>query len=198
MSKQCTLHQSELDALLAWLAPAREQAGEKYEAIRQTLTKYFEWRQCVPADEHVDETIDRVARRLWAGEQIRTTDPYRYFHGVARHVWQESRRCRLREMQSWPHMIAMREQASPQSACLAHCLATLSPEARELLEAYYLDPRGDLAARLGITPNALRIRVFKEKQKLKSCAARCLKALQPVLHHVDTSTVSTASSRAQK
>jgi hypothetical protein len=45
---------------------------------------------------------------------------------------------------------------------------------RRLLEAYYLDSRNGLAAREGLTPNALRLRVFKEKQKLRACVARCL------------------------
>jgi hypothetical protein len=41
--------------------------------------------------------------------------------------------------------------------------------------AYYLDDRADLAAREGITPNALRLRVFKAKQKLRACIACCLR-----------------------
>ncbi|MGH8636052.1 MAG: RNA polymerase sigma factor [Burkholderiales bacterium] len=179
MSKHSVLHQSELDALLAWLSPARDQAGARYETIRRSLTRYFECRHCVPADEHVDETIDRVARRLLGGEQIRSPNPYRYFHGVAKHVFMESRRQKLREIPPpLPGCAVISEDASPRLACLAHCLGTLPPEARELLEAYYLDPRSELPARLGITANAVRLRVFKEKHKLKSCLARCLNLIE--------------------
>jgi hypothetical protein len=158
MSKNSTLHQSELDALLAWLAPRRDQAGEKYESIRQMLTRYFEWRHCMPADEHVDETIDRVARRVGSGEQIRAANPYRYFHGVAKHVCLESLRHKPREVHPRHRFIAIREAASPRLACLETCLCGLTPEARELL----------------ITPNAMRLRVFRERRKLKSCVMRCL------------------------
>jgi hypothetical protein len=35
-------------------------------------------------------------------------------------------------------------------------------------------PRAELAAGLGVTPNALRLRVFKDKLKLRACIARCL------------------------
>jgi DNA-directed RNA polymerase specialized sigma24 family protein len=178
MRKHETLDQSELEALLAWLAPVRDQAGQRYEAIRQTLTRYFERRHCVPADEHADETIDRVARRLRSGEQIRSADPYRYFHGVAKHVCQESLRQRLREARSHRGAVSMGDHASPGSMCLAYCLDTLPRDTRELLEAYYLGGRGDLAQHLGITPNALRLRVFKAKRKLKRSIAECLNLKQ--------------------
>ena len=58
--------------------------------------------------------------------------------------------------------------------CLERCLNTLSPDGRQLLEAYYLSGRSELISRLGVTPNAVRLRVFKEKQRLRSCMARCL------------------------
>jgi DNA-directed RNA polymerase specialized sigma24 family protein len=177
MGRHFALEQSDLDALLDWLGPCREQAGEKYEAIRRTLTRYFEGRRCVPAEEHVDETIDRVARRVAAGEHIRASDPRRYFYGVARNIlleWrklsgrrQPLRRCEVSAIDGLA--------SSPRLFCLRCCLTSLEPGEQELLEAYYLDPRAELAAHQGITPNALRIRVFKTKQKLRDCIAHCLR-----------------------
>ena len=173
MSRTAFLSQQELDALLAWLAPCRDQAGEKYEAIRRTLLKFFESRQCGAAEEHVDETIDRVARRVAGGERIRS-DPSRYFRGVAKKISLEyfRRRARIfdvhlltREARQYPH---------ERTRCLDECLRSLPAHTRELLEAYYLDNRAALAATLGITPNALRLRVFKEKQKLRAALARYL------------------------
>jgi DNA-directed RNA polymerase specialized sigma24 family protein len=175
MCRHSMLREWELDALLAWLAPTREQAGEKYEVIRQMLTRYFEWRHCIPAEEHADETIDRVARRLASGEQIRCTNRYRYFHGVARNICLELRKQKAHEAQLRWDVAAVPEHACPRTVCLNRCLTALSTGARELLEGYYLDGRLELAAQLGITPNAVRLRVFKEKQKLKSCITRCVK-----------------------
>ena len=174
MSRHIALQQSDLDALLEWLAPCREQAGEKYEAIRLTLIRYFEGRGCEPADEHVDDTIDRVARRVAAGEQIRASDPRRYFYGVARKVILEWRKQPL-QVQHRREPCVIDDLTSPQLFNLKSCLSALSPGERELLEAYYLDDRADLAAREGITPNALRLRVFKAKQKLRACIACCLR-----------------------
>lgn len=174
MSHLFVLRQPEFDALLEWLAPSREQAGEKYEFIRHRLLRYFEGHHCTPADEHVDETIDRVARRLSAGEQILSTDPVRYFYGVAKNVFLESRKHQapLQPPRDIPFVVEC--PSSSRLACVKCCLDALPPHARELLEAYYLDPRAGLAAREGVTPNALRLRVFKEKQKLRACIARCL------------------------
>lgn len=174
MVRQSGLTQDTLDTLLAWLDPDRDAAGEKYERIRHTLMRFFEWRRCLPPDEHVDETIDRVARRIASGEQVRAADPRSYFYGVAKHVWQESQRMRPTvALMSEPH-IDLAPDPPSQLECLRHCLAGLSADSRELFERYYLDGREGLAESMGITPNALRLRIFKEKQKLRGCVRRCL------------------------
>src|SRR6476646_4870393 len=76
------LTQEALDKLLACLDPNRESAGEKYEHIRVGLVKFFEWRGCSFSQDHADETINRVARKLDQGEELR--DVYTYVYGVAR------------------------------------------------------------------------------------------------------------------
>jgi len=172
MSKHAALSQAEFDALLASLAPRRDLAGEKYEAIRRMLTRYFQWRHCVPPEDCADETIDRVARRLAGGERIRTGDPGRYFRGVARNVCLEWRKQDARKP---PIIIPCAAEHPPHvEACLEYCLDTLPSEARQLLEVYYLNGPSELSARLGVTPNAVRLRVFKEKQRLRTCMAGCL------------------------
>jgi DNA-directed RNA polymerase specialized sigma24 family protein len=179
MVKGAVLTQEALDKLLAWLNPDRDVAGEKYESIRQTLTRFFEWRRCLPADEHVDETIDRVARRIAGGEQVRTADPRRYFYGVAKHVYQERLKAPPRiHLLTEPPLVAGPE-ASFDLECVRDCLATLPTGSRELLERYYLGERDGLADSMGVTHNALRLRVFKEKQKLRGCVARCLDVANP-------------------
>ena len=168
------LSQAEFDTLLAWLAPGRDEAGERYEATRRMLTRYFDKRRCLPADECVDETFDRVARRLATGEHVRCADPAAYFRGVARNVCLEWYKHATRDARILSLTVSESSPPSPLPACLEHCLDTLTHEGRELLEAYYLTPREELAARLEITPNAVRVRVFKEKQKLRNCMVRCL------------------------
>jgi DNA-directed RNA polymerase specialized sigma24 family protein len=174
MANTFVLGQPELDALLAFLAPGREQAGQQYEFIRHKLVRYFEGRHCVPADERADETIDRVARRVAGGERILCSNPCQYFYGVAKNVCLEWRKRQRRTLQV-PDLPALPERATPEQVpCLLRCLDTLPPGERQLLIAYYLGSRTRLAPHLGLTPNALRLRVFKGKQKLRACVARCL------------------------
>jgi DNA-directed RNA polymerase specialized sigma24 family protein len=177
MAKHALVNQQEFDALLAWLAPCRDQAGEKYEAIRRTLLKFFESRRCVAADEHVDETIDRVARRVAAGELIRS-EPVSYFRGVAKNICLESLKQRARTFDLRLPLRGVQQEPPERVRCVSQCLRALPADARGLLKAYYFGSRSTLAASLGITPNALRLRVFKEKQKLRACIEQHL-ALSP-------------------
>src|SRR5437016_1109609 len=64
--------------LLARLDPDRERAGEKYEDLRRTLIRYFEWRGAPFPEEHTDETFNRVARKLSEGIEIKNVGGYCY------------------------------------------------------------------------------------------------------------------------
>jgi DNA-directed RNA polymerase specialized sigma24 family protein len=74
--------------LLDRLNADRERAAEKYEDLRRTLTRFFEWRGAPFPDEHTDETFDRVARKLGEGVEIRNIGGYCY--EVARLVFLEA------------------------------------------------------------------------------------------------------------
>src|SRR5215510_4016694 len=80
--RKWTLTQEAFDELLAALAPDQESAGEKYLEVRGNLIRFFEWRGCPFPEDHADETINRVAKRVSEGEQIR--NPAGYFLGAAR------------------------------------------------------------------------------------------------------------------
>src|SRR5260370_18732337 len=64
--------------LLDRLDADREGAAEKYEDLRRTLTRFFEWRGAPFPDEHTDETFNRVARRLDEGVKIKNIGGYCY------------------------------------------------------------------------------------------------------------------------
>ena len=76
------LNQEAFERLLACLDDDRERAGELYNKIRGKLISYFECRDCPFPEDHADETINRVARKLESDEEIR--DPVTYVYGVAR------------------------------------------------------------------------------------------------------------------
>src|SRR5712692_7720438 len=74
--------------LLDRLDADRERAAEKYEDLRRTLTRFYEWRGAPFPDEHTDETFNRVARKLDEGVKIKNIGAYCY--EVARLVCLES------------------------------------------------------------------------------------------------------------
>src|SRR6266550_6910983 len=79
-----TLTQEAFDRLLASMGGDRESAGEQYLETRSKLVRFFEWRGTSFPEDHADETINRVAKRLSEGEHIRELP--KYFFGVARLV----------------------------------------------------------------------------------------------------------------
>lgn len=188
------LTRTALDKLLASLDPDHTRAAERYEIIRQKLITFFENRGCTVAEELVDDTMNRVAKRLDEGVTIYAANPDSYFYSVARNVLREyydilrpapplpcdEPCCYPREEDD---DIEEREQEETRFDCQKRCLERLPRELRELVTEYYREEPGikmkkkreDLAARLGMTPNALRIRACRIRDKLDECAAKCLK-----------------------
>ncbi len=178
------LSQRSFDALLAWLDPDRDRAGEKYEVIRRKLIKLFERRDCLIPEELADVTIDRVTRRINEGIDVHTQHPCRYFYGVALRVLHEHR-----ERPVSVPIIDLHASVLPDSRAgaekelrsrrLDQCLQSLPAPARGLIQEYYQLEKGAkvrnrrlLAARLGLTLNALRIQVYRIREQLQACVER--------------------------
>ena len=47
-----------------------EQAAEEYEELRRRLIRFFEWRGARFPDEHADEVLNRLARKLVEGVAV--------------------------------------------------------------------------------------------------------------------------------
>jgi DNA-directed RNA polymerase specialized sigma24 family protein len=181
------------DALLAQLDPDREKAGERYETIRRKLVRLFEWRGCDGAADLADEAINRVARRMAEGIELKSADPYGYFCGVAHLVYKEvlrrsSREFRALESGEWPPPIYVpdeeEEPADRRLECLRHCLGKIPQDQRDLLLRYHqgegnqgegnIRNRKALSSELNIPLNALRIRVHRVRRKVEDCVHGCL------------------------
>src|SRR5258708_35883387 len=78
------LTEEALNKLLDQLHPERSEAGEKYEKIRRKLVQFFFWERAEFPEEHADEALNRVARKLAGGEPI--VDVERYIYGAARMI----------------------------------------------------------------------------------------------------------------
>ncbi len=178
MNKNWSLSQEDFDALLDWLDSDREQAGIKYEQIRSSLIKIFTGRGCIDAEELADETINRVTGKIREIQNDFTGDPARYFYGVAKLVYMEYWR---RKPPQTPPPPPDSARAELEYRCLERCIERLSEEDRGLLLREYgakgrtqAERRKALADELGISLNALRIRVYRIRVGLKECIEKCL------------------------
>ena len=183
-SRKWSLTQEAFDRLLRCLSEERDAAAEKYLEIRRNLLKFFEWRGCPFPEDHADETVNRVARRLTEGEEIR--NPMAYFIGVARLLVLEIVKARAKETQALGEIgkSEIAESDDPSEVrleCLRECLQSLSPDNRELILAYYQGDKGEkienrrkLTERLRVPVNTLRMRALRLREKLQDCMGKCL------------------------
>ena len=176
------LTQEEFDRLLAWLHPDRDEAAQKYEDIRLRVRKIMTARSCAAAVEIFDEAVYRIARKLPELLVDYEGDPALYFYGVANLVHLEYLRHQVETEELHPSTPApIIKNIEPEYECLEECLNTLDPRDKELLLQFYhaekrakIDERKGLAQEAGLTDNALRLRLFRLRQKLAVCLEKCL------------------------
>lgn len=180
--------QSAFRQFLRWLDEGVDSGGKKYVEMRRRLAIYFDRRNCLSPDELADETFNRVARRLEEEGAISDTPPARYCYIVARFVFLEYvRRTRHESAKLDVGSDALRSPvAGPTGSdgeiaqkvldSLERCLQQLDPRDRELILEYYrgeqrakIERRRELAARLGLTMNAVSIRACRIREKLEAC-----------------------------
>ena len=179
--------------LLDRLGDDREEAGEKYEDLRRTLIRFFQWRGAPFPEEHTDESLNRVARKLNEGVEIKSIGGY--CHEVARLVCLEAlkghdgRRVPLDEVKPEAPTPDTTDAAEKEHwlTCLEDCLNVLPSESRELITEYYQDEKSErinrrqaLAARLGLRRDALANRAQRVRDRLEQCVISCLRKKLPI------------------
>jgi DNA-directed RNA polymerase specialized sigma24 family protein len=180
-----TLTQEAFDKLLIALGGDRDSGSEKYLDLRTNLTRFFEWRGCSFPEDHADETINRMAKKVAEGEEI--LNPSGYAMGVARLLLLEILKSRQREQSALnelgtvPEASVEADDGEGRLACLQNCLQTLSPDNRELILQYYqgeksekIQNRKKLIERLGIPVNTLRMRALRLRERLQGCVEECI------------------------
>ena len=181
-----SLTQEAFDCLLASIASDRDAAADRYLEIRRNLVRMFEWRGCATPDDYADEAINRCARKIVEGEEVR--DVATYCIGIARMLVREMSRDRVRDTR--PLDEVPEPQAPPSQpagdlddrvSCLRRCLGHLSSENRDLILSYYQGEKGDkiknrkgLTQLFGIPANTLRMRALRVRERLQLCAENCL------------------------
>lgn len=180
------------EALLRLLDPDRNRAAEKYEDLRRRLIKFFQWNSCFPAEDLVDETLDRVTEKL---PDAPVLDVVGFAWGVAKHVRQEASKQseRIVQMSALPGGMelpsrdrgperVLQEQMEDErrAECLRRCLRRFSRTDREVFLKYHNIPgehteyRQRLAANFGLSIGALRVKINRLREKLENCLRQCM------------------------
>jgi DNA-directed RNA polymerase specialized sigma24 family protein len=188
-----TITPDAFERLLSSFDADREQAGRKYENLRRKLLEFFEARGSRTPDEHADETLNRVARKLNEGEAIENLNKYCY--GVAKYLWMEVSRNQNKEPVALDdnYLSSAASEADDEEQeqlrlkrerrleCFEECLRKLPDETRIFIVEYYREENGLKiqqrklqAERLKTTLNALRLRASRLRRDLGACINSCL------------------------
>ncbi len=176
----------DFNAFIEWLDGGVASHGGAYVEMHARLVSYFARKGCAAPDTLADETLTRVARRLQEAGQIKDVSPAQYCYIVARFVLLEHLRSGEHRAVQLPVNLADASPVLDANArerllmCLSECLARLSEDDRELILTYYsgegagrIATRRALAAKYGLTPNALMIRASRLRERLRACLAEC-------------------------
>src|SRR5882724_1251112 len=157
----------------------------QWDITQDAFDKFLAWRGCSASEDLADETINRVIRKMQELADSYTCEPALYFYGVARNVHLEH----VKKSPPPPLLPAPDppEQKEREYECLERCMEQLSAENRQLVLEYYqeekrvkIDHRRQLAERLRIAPNALRIRMHRIRASLQLCVDSCLNEVAAV------------------
>jgi RNA polymerase sigma factor (sigma-70 family) len=188
MVRDSAIPPESFDEILDWLDPDRDMAAEKYVQLRHDLAKLFMWGRCSDPEGMTDETFDRVAKKVHDVKPSYQGDPRLYFRAVANNLIKENFKkvktqvslddVDLPERQT----VVTTEETEGIEECLHSCLQKLDSEKRKLILDYYakekqakIDHRSELAKRLGISVETLRVRVFRIRASIEGCIESCLK-----------------------
>lgn len=174
------------DQLLACFSADEAEASKQLLIAYLKLVRFFEWHGCDSPDICADKTIDRAARRIDEGERI--DNLMGYLNGIANYVLMEARK----EQERAPLPLdptdrhafespAEDEEREARLRCLDACLEKLQAEDRAVILGYYQEEkrakinfRKQMADRLGVGLNALRIRAYRIRTRLEECVIECL------------------------
>lgn len=183
MKKDRNLTKDSLTAFLDWLDPDPNVAAQKYEQVRTRLIKIFVCDGYYDAERLADETIDRVASKISElGTEFipKFEEKLRYMFGFAKNIRHEEDR-RRKKPPTPPPPSHDSEEIERTYACLESCMKLLTPDNRNLVLEYYqeekrakIDHRKQLAEKLKISLNALRIRASRIRDWLEKCVKDCL------------------------
>jgi DNA-directed RNA polymerase specialized sigma24 family protein len=174
----------DLSTLVSWLDASGGVSGESYVAMHGRLASYFARKGCRAPEDLADDTLTRVARRLREEGAITGVVPAQYCYIVARFVFLEHLRSHEHDgvglAGDVPAPPGRNEEGRDRLlATLDACLEQLDARDRTMILNYYSGERADriamrreLAAKLGLSPNAMSIRACRLRERLRKCVSR--------------------------
>ena len=177
MSKREPPSQGGFEKLLAWLDPDRDKAVEKYQRIYFRLVRVFATKGSADAEDLADQTVNVMVVKIDHLVESYHGEPALYFYGVGKKIYQES----LKPKPLPPLAPPPDDEIEHRFACLEKCLQKVTnPEEAKLVLRYHegegqarIENRKEIAAELGITMNALRIRIYHLQARLRPCIEEC-------------------------
>lgn len=159
---------------LALLDPDPVRAEACYIELRRQLRRFLEW-DCREADDAAQEVLVRGFRRISGGADTMEHGARAYFFGIARNIIREGWKPKYRREQQldpdgWErHVPPTRDVAQTEARLeLDQYLGQLEPADADLIVRYTVDGPESLVRELGITREALRVRVFRVRERLRA------------------------------
>jgi len=172
---------------LLWLSSDQEAAEKKLKDIRRRLIVLLDMRGCTVSEDLADESLLRFVRRLpMMVNSFKTDDPIPYLYTTAYHLHLEQLQKQFMPLPDnvleLPQPDLGADLAEDQlHECLDRCLSGMKQEEREIVLAYYdwekpakIEFRKTLAQQLGMSANALRIKIYHIRNALQACIEECL------------------------
>jgi DNA-directed RNA polymerase specialized sigma24 family protein len=185
MARDWSISPRTWDQLLTLLDSDRNRAAEQYELLHRKLVRFFEYRGAAAPPDVADLTLDRVMRKIEAGEEIK--DIGNYCFGVAKLILLECARLASRfdtaEEAALVDITTQNVNPEPDQmrGCFDECLRALPADAQHLIVEYYsedrsakIEARRRLAEKLAIPLAGLRLRAHRIRAKLESCTNSCM------------------------
>lgn len=178
------LTQENFEALLSWLSPDRDKAGELYEQIRQKLLRFFYFKGCQNAEDLTDETINRLIGKLTSLDLSQGNKPVTIFYGFANNVYfeylkLEKREVSLEEVKNFQTEYDL--DSEDIQSYLEKCLQKLKKSEQTLALEYYIrdgsqkfEHRRNLAEKLNLTMGAMHIKLHRLRNSLRECIEKHL------------------------
>ncbi len=182
MKKQFGLVEENFNDMLNWFSLNRDEAGKKYEEIRNGLVRFFYFKGCADAEDLADEAINRVATKLPTLDLSDNVKPINLFYGFASKIYLEYySRIKKQELEFNADLhSSTKEPENKNQHCLEHCLSKLPAEDGDLIVEYFclekaeqIEQRRNLAEKLQMEMGAIHTKIHRLKKILRECIEKC-------------------------